>query len=134
MASFSFELVGPERIIFSGAVEQVVVPGAEGDFTVLANHAPVMTTIRPGVISVQETPNGAARRIFIRGGFADVSPTGLTILAEQAIAVEDLKPDTLAIEIRNAEDDLADAKAEASRARATERLAQLRELQKALTN
>jgi F-type H+-transporting ATPase subunit epsilon len=134
MASFSFELVSPERLLFTGQVEQVVVPGSEGDFAVLANHAPVMTTIRPGVISVQETPGGAAKRIFIRGGFADVSPSGLTILAEQAIAIEDLKPETLSNEVKAAEEDVADAKTPDTKSRAAERLAQLRELQKALSN
>jgi F-type H+-transporting ATPase subunit epsilon len=134
MTPFSFEMVSPERILFSGNVTSVVVPGSEGDFAVLANHAPVMTTIRPGVIAIQETPTGAPKRIFIRGGFADVSASGLTILAEQAIAIEDLKPDTLAKEIKAAEEDVADAKGADAKAKATERLAQLKELQKALTN
>ncbi|MFN8828850.1 MAG: F0F1 ATP synthase subunit epsilon [Labrys sp. (in: a-proteobacteria)] len=134
MASFSFELVSPERLLFAGQVEQVVVPGSEGDFAVLANHAPVMTTIRPGVIAIQESASGAPKRIFIRGGFADVSSSGLTILAEQAIALEDLKPETLAAEVKAAEEDVADAKTADTKAKATERLAQLKELQKALAN
>ena len=132
--AFSFELVSPERLLFAGTVEQVVVPGAEGDSAVLANHAPVMTTIRPGVIVIQETANGAARRIFIRGGFADVSSKGLTILAEQAVPLEDMKPEMIAAEIKTASEDLTDAKGEAARSRAAERLAQLQELQKALVN
>ena len=87
MAAFHFELVSPERLLFSGNVEAVVVPGAEGAFTVLQNHAPVMTVLKPGIVEVDETASKKAR-LFVRGGFADVSPAGLTILAEQAIAGE----------------------------------------------
>src|ERR1044072_8124910 len=104
MASFQFELVTPERLLFSGAVEGVVIPGAEGDFEVLAMHAPVMSTIRPGLISVKGTTTRPAKRIFLRGGFAEIGPKGLTILAEQAIAFEDLSTKKLAAEIRMAEE------------------------------
>ena len=79
----SFHLVSPERELFSGPVDQVVVPGSEGDFAVLPKHAPVMSAIRPGAITV--TDGGAVRKIFVLGGFADVTPDGLTILAEEAI-------------------------------------------------
>ena len=78
---FQFELVAPERLLMSEPVEQVVVPGSEGYFTVLKGHAPFMSTLRPGVVEVTRT--GAPERIFVRGGFADVSTNGLTILAER---------------------------------------------------
>jgi F-type H+-transporting ATPase subunit epsilon len=78
-----FSLVSPEREVFAGEVDQVVAPGVEGDFGVLAGHAPFMTVLKVGEVVVL---NGAERRVFeIQGGFADVTPAGLTILAEQAI-------------------------------------------------
>lgn len=81
-AKLSFSLVAPEREVFSGLVDQVDAPGVEGDFGVLAAHAPFMTALREGVVTVID---GGARRLFeIKGGFADVTPQGLTILAEEA--------------------------------------------------
>lgn len=78
-----FSLVSPERELFSGPVDQVDAPGAEGDFGVLAGHAPFMTTLKEGRVVVRA---GAQTRVFeVKGGFADVTPEGLTILAEQAI-------------------------------------------------
>jgi F-type H+-transporting ATPase subunit epsilon len=78
-----FSLVAPERQLFSADVDQVDAPGVEGDFGVLAGHAPFMTALKPGVVTVYE---GSAKRVFqIEGGFADVTPAGLTILAEQAV-------------------------------------------------
>ena len=85
MASFAFELVSPERLLFGGDVESVVVPGTEGEFTVLKDHAPLMSTLKPGVVTVTET-GAKETRLFVRGGFADVAPTGLTILAESAVS------------------------------------------------
>jgi len=79
--SFRFELVSPERLLVSGDVEQVLVPGVEGDMTVLAHHAPLLTTLRPGLLAIGY-PSGEHQRYFIRGGFAEVSPSGLTVLAE----------------------------------------------------
>ena len=73
MANFSFELASPARLVFSGAVEQVDVPGAEGDFGVLAGHAPLITALRPGILTIRE--GGSAKRLFVRDGFAEV-PTG----------------------------------------------------------
>jgi len=103
-----FDLVSPERLLMSQAVQQVVVPGSEGDMTVLHNHAPVLTTLRPGILEIT-TDDGQAQEIFIRGGFADVSSNGLTILAENAIPMNDLTADMLAEEIRLAEEELAAA-------------------------
>ena len=132
MASFQFELVTPERLLFSGPVESVVVPGTEGDFEVLAMHAPVMSTIRPGVIVIRETANGAPRRLFVRGGFADVNPQGLTILAEQAIAVEELTTERLQVEIVAVEQEVTLAAGDVAKATADMRLGQIRELQRVL--
>jgi len=86
MANFHFELVSPEKLLFAGEVEQVDVPGAEGDFGVLAAHAPMVTTLRPGILTVH-TPGGE-QKIVVLGGFAEVSPEGLTILADVAEAVD----------------------------------------------
>ncbi len=126
MAPFPFELVSPDKVLFSGPARAVVVPGHEGDFQVLADHAPTMTAVRPGVVGI-EGANGQHLRVFVRGGFADVNPLGLTILAETAIPFEDLNAAHLDQEIRNAEEDLADATDDQKQA-AQERLDRLREL------
>ena len=80
MSTFHFELVSPERLMFSGEVTQVDVPGEEGDFGVLAGHAPYVATLKPGVLTIFS--EGGERRILVRGGFAEVGPGGLTVLAE----------------------------------------------------
>ena len=129
---FKFELVSPERLLLSTQVEQVVVPGSEGYFTVLKGHAPYMSTLRPGVVDV--THGGERERIFVRGGFADVNSSGLTVLAEQAIPLAEVDPDWLAQEVRNAEEDVADAQTGAIRDMAEARLHQLKEVQTALLN
>jgi len=131
MAAFHFELVSPEQLLFSGEVESVVVPGTEGQFTVLKDHAPVMTTLKPGVVEVLDSAS-KTQRIFVRGGFADVAPTGLTLLAEQAIALDQFDTAKLAQEIKNAEEDAADATSDESKRVATEKLDQLKELKAAL--
>lgn len=127
---FQFELVSPERLLLSAEVEQVVVPGAEGYFTVLKGHAPFMSTLKPGVVDV--TNGNVTERIFVRGGFADVSRAGLTILAELAIPLNEVDADMLAGEVKNAEEDVADAKDGATRDAAELRLHQLKEVQTAL--
>jgi F-type H+-transporting ATPase subunit epsilon len=126
MAAFHFELVSPDKVLFNGPAQSVLVPGAEGDFLVLSDHAPVMTSMRPGVVGIDD-PQGKHRRVFVRGGFADVSKKGLILLAETAIPFEDLNADTLGQEIKNAEEDLADATEEEKRL-AQEKLDRLREL------
>ena len=131
MASFHFELVSPERLLFAGEVESVIVPGSEGQFTVMRDHAPFMSTMKPGVVEVVES-GSRKQRLFVRGGFADVSPTGLTILAEQAIPVEDLDAARIETEVRNAEEDLADAQTDEGKRVAAEKIAQLREAKAAL--
>jgi F-type H+-transporting ATPase subunit epsilon len=127
---FQFELVSPERLLMSDAVDQVVVPGSEGYFTVLKGHAPMMSTMRPGVLEVSQS--GGTVRIFVRGGFADVSTGGLTVLAEQAIPLEDVDDAVLGQEVRNAEEDVADAKDGEVKAAAELKLYQLKEVQSAL--
>ncbi len=127
MAELNFELVAPERLLFSGAVAQVIVPGLEGEFTVLPLHAPVLSTLKPGVLTVTAL-NGESERIFVRGGFAEVNPAGLTVLAEEAIPLAELSADRLEEQLRNAEDDLADAKDDQSRLKAQEAVDHLRQL------
>jgi F-type H+-transporting ATPase subunit epsilon len=128
--AFQFELVSPERLLLSGPVDQVVVPGSEGYFTVLKGHAPFMSTLRPGVVEVARGEGDI--RIFVRGGFADVSTEGLTILAEQAIPLEEVDAAMLAEAVRNAEEDVADAKDGAAKDAAELTLNQLKEVQAAL--
>ena len=82
------EIVSPERLVLSEQARSVIVPGAEGYFTVLGDHAPLMTTLKPGFITVTDQAN-VAHVFYVRGGFADVAPTGLTILAEEARPVAD---------------------------------------------
>lgn len=111
--TFTFELVSPERLLISEAVASVVVPGSEGDFQVLPDHAPVLSTLRAGLLDVV-LPGGKERRIFVRGGFAEVGPDNLTVLAETAIDSADLNKSVLAQEIKNAEEDVTDAKDDAA--------------------
>ena len=126
-----FELVSPERLLMSEDVQQVTVPGSEGEFTVLARHAPVLSTMRPGLLSVIAN-GGNEEKIFVRGGFAEVNPDGLTVLAEEAIHMSDLDQNALAQQIKNAEEDVADATDDEKRARAQEALDHLKQLQGAL--
>jgi len=126
-----FELVSPEKLLMSAEVEQVVVPGSEGDFGVFVNHAPVLSTMRPGVIDVIEA-DGKKQRIYVRGGFAEVNPLGLTVLAEQAINMDDLDAATLAQKVEDAEEDVADATSDEKRQKAQEALDHLRQLQTSL--
>ncbi|MCP5432321.1 MAG: F0F1 ATP synthase subunit epsilon [Alphaproteobacteria bacterium] len=126
-----FELVTPERLLLSEEVDMVTVPGTEGDFGVLAGHAPVMSAIRPGMIDVLN--DGKRSRILVYGGFADVTPAGLTVLAEQAVAEEDLDRASLDQAILDAEEDigLAGPDQEAAQA-ARERLDHLKAARDAL--
>ena len=125
-----FDLVSPERLLVSEEVESVVVPGAEGYFTVFARHAPLMSTLKPGQIEMKGL-SGAVQKYFVRGGFADVTPSGLTILADQAIPLEDLDAEALAQEVKNAEEDLADAGDDPVRRRLAEgKLNELRDVQR----
>lgn len=128
---FKFELVSPERLLFSGEVEQVQVPGSEGEMTVLAYHAPLLTTLRPGVLDIG-FPGGDRQRFFLRGGFAEIGPAGLTVLAETAVDLRELDAGQLAEAVKNAEEDVADATLDSVRDRAQTKLDQLRQVQAAL--
>lgn len=110
-----FELVSPERLLNSAEVEMVVVPGEGGDFGILAGHAPLMSTIRPGVIEIYPTAGAAPERVFVDGGFAEVNEKGLTILAQQAIPVADLNPEALTQQLAIAREDVNLAKTETER-------------------
>ena len=123
--TFTFELVSPEKLLISEAVESVLVPGAEGDFQVLANHAPVLSTLRPGLLDVV-LPGGKERRIYVRGGFAEAGPDSLTVLAQTAIDSADLNKSALAQEIKDAEEDVTDAKDDAARDKAQGNLDRLK--------
>ncbi|CAG1001761.1 MAG: F0F1 ATP synthase subunit epsilon [Rhizobiaceae bacterium] len=129
--AFKFELVSPERLLVSAQVESVVIPGAEGEMTVMANHAPVMTTVKPGVVSLR-TAAGADERYVVFGGFADILPSGCTLLAESAVAVKDIDRADLARRIQEAKEDLADARDDDSRTKAEQFLHQLTTLEGAL--
>jgi len=130
MATFRFELVSPERLVFAGDVSQVDVPGEEGDFGVFAGHAPYIATLKPGVLTIYG--DGGPQRIVVQGGLAEVGPTGLTVLAEQAVPASEIDGASIAQSIKDAEEDLADAKSEVSRDKARERLEQLNTLKSAL--
>jgi F-type H+-transporting ATPase subunit epsilon len=130
MAVFHFELVSPDKLQFNGPAQSVLVPGSEGDFQVLRDHAPVMTSLRPGVVAVEEE-GGKVSRFFVRGGFADVNLGGLIVLAETAMPAEDVNAARLDQEIKNAEEDLADA-SEDNKRLAQEKLDRLRELKEAM--
>ena len=130
MANFHFELVSPERLVFSGEVSQVDVPGEAGEFGVLAGHAPYIATLKPGVLTIYG--EDGAQRIVVRGGFAEVGPTGLTVLTEQATPAAELDAATIAQAIKDAEEDVADAENAAARDKARERLEQLNTLKSAL--
>jgi F-type H+-transporting ATPase subunit epsilon len=125
-----FDLVSPERLLLSDEVESVMVPGAEGYFTVLAHHAPVMSTLKPGLVEVKGL-SGDMTKFFVRGGFADVTPAGLTLLAEQAIPLEEVDAEVLAQEVRDLEEDVADAGEDhAKRQSAENKLNELKEVQR----
>ena len=129
--TFKFELVSPERLLLSGEVEQVLVPGSEGDMTILAHHAPLLTTLRPGLLDIG-LPGGEHKRYFIRGGFAEVGPSGLTVLAETAIDLVELDAGQLAQAVKDAEEDVGDATEDAVRDRAQTKLDHLRQVQATL--
>lgn len=127
----AFDLVSPERLLLSEDVDMVTVPGADGDFGVMAGHAPVIATLRPGVIEIAGSSRGQVK-VFVRGGFAEVTPAGLTILAEEAIPLDELDSAMLEQRVKDAEEDLADAKSDESKRRAQETLDHLRQLSASL--
>ncbi len=110
--TFQFELVSPERVLVSEEAKMVVVPGAAGDFGVLPKHSPLLSSIRPGVVTITAA-DGSVRKIFVAGGFADVNPDICSVLAEEAIAVEELDRSALEASLKTLEDDAAFAKEDA---------------------
>src|SRR5688572_15128371 len=124
MATFQFNLVSPDKLQFSGEVDQVDVPGSEGDFGVLAGHAPLVATLRPGILTVYR--EGGQLRVAVNGGFAEVSEASLTVLADVAVPVEDVSRDDFATYIKEAEDAAAAAPEGALRDKLNLRADQLR--------
>ncbi len=116
-----FELVSPERLLASIDADMVVVPGAEGDFGVLPNHAPLMSLLRPGVIAVYQGDR-VDQRLFVTGGFAEVNEKGCTVLADEAEPLEDIGVEQARQALRDAEEDVGDAKTDHERERLTRAL------------
>lgn len=125
-----FALVSPEREVFNGEVDHVVVPGAEGEFGVSPNHAPVMSVIKPGALRIMS--ESAERRIFVNGGFADVTPEGLTVLAEEAVDLAEVDGAQLDQELKNAQEDLRDASTDEKREMAQRALSRLEVMKAAI--
>jgi len=130
-----FELVSPERLLRSGEVYMVVVPGTEGDFGVLVGHAPLMSTIRPGAIQVYPAGmNDVPERIFIDGGFAEVGANGLTILAESAVPVSEIDVEATATRLAEAREALRSSSGEAAVKAAAAQVARYEAMQAAAVN
>lgn len=127
--TFKFELVTPERMVLSDDASQVIVPGVEGQFTVLSGHAPVIAALRPGVVDAT-LADARTMRVFVKGGFAEVDIDSLTVLAEQAVDVAALDAAGIAAELRTAEAELAAAGSDAARLAAASAVAELQALQR----
>jgi F-type H+-transporting ATPase subunit epsilon len=125
--TFKFELVSPERLLVSADVAEVLVPGSEGDFTVLPRHAPVIAMIRPGILRIPGM-DGKLSEIYVRGGLADVGPESLVVLAEQAVPLADVNQELINLEISSAEADWAAAQDEETKRQAEDTLERLRSL------
>jgi F-type H+-transporting ATPase subunit epsilon len=131
MATFHFELVSPEKLMFSGEVTQVDVPGEDGDFGVLAGHAPYVATLKPGVLTIHG--ENVPKHIVVRGGFVEVAANGtLTVLAEEVVPVDEIDATTIDQAIKDTEEDIADATDDAVRDKALMRLDHLHALKDAL--
>ncbi|HLP68523.1 MAG TPA: F0F1 ATP synthase subunit epsilon [Rhizobium sp.] len=125
--NFNFELVSPERLLLSEKVSEVVIPATEGEMTVMANHAPTMTTIKPGVVSVK-LASGQTSRYVVFGGFADILPTGCTLLAESAVEMSELNRETLVKRIDSAKAELEKADSAEHKTKLEQYLAELTHL------
>ncbi|MBV8165379.1 MAG: F0F1 ATP synthase subunit epsilon [Alphaproteobacteria bacterium] len=130
MAKVAFRLVMPEREILAAEADMVVVPGSEGDFGVLHGHAPLISTVRPGVLEVIQN-NKVDKRFIVVGGFAEVTPERCTVLADEATPFEEVTAEQLAERERQAERDVTDAGNDAERARAEKELAVAKDLRRA---
>ncbi|WP_417460595.1 F0F1 ATP synthase subunit epsilon [Kordiimonas sp.] len=118
-----YEIVSPERLLKDAEAAMIVVPGADGDFAALPDHSPMMSTIRPGVVEIFESEGGTPERLFVKGGLAQISPEGLTILAEETIALDAVNETELAQKISDTREDIEDAKDDVERARLEKELA-----------
>lgn len=125
--TFKFSLVSPEKVLVSADVEQVIVPGSEGDFTVLPRHAPFISTLRPGILRIPGISDGQSE-VYIRGGLAEVNGDSLTVLAESAMPLSDFRSDSLREEIKALESDESTAIGEEAKVKTAERLQQLKML------
>jgi F-type H+-transporting ATPase subunit epsilon len=123
----AFELVSPEKLLLSVQAEMVVVPGSEGDFAVLAGHAPMLSTLRPGAIEVYEGDK-VQERIFVGGGFAEVSNDRLTVLAEEAMPFAEADRAKLEASLKDATEDLEDAKSDEARYLAQQKVDHLQQV------
>jgi F-type H+-transporting ATPase subunit epsilon len=110
----AFELVSPDRLLISEDVDMIVVPGTEGDFGVLLGHQPMISTVRPGILEVQNS-GGEDRRIFVNGGFAEITSDRCAVMTEEAVPVEDLKRGDLEKRIEDAEEDAQEARSDLER-------------------
>jgi len=128
----AFDIVSPERLLLSDEADMVTVPGSEGEFGVLSGHMPLISTLRPGMIDIRGGVACGDTRFFVLGGFAEVNPRKLTVLAEEAIPMTSIDAIALEQRIKNAEEDLVLAKIEPDRARLAEQLDHLRQLRAAL--
>ncbi len=122
-----FELVTPERLVISRGVDMVVVPGTEGDFGVLPGHTPMVSTVRPGVVNVYQG-NEIVERMFVAGGFAEVTAARCTVLADRAVAVDELDRAAAEQTLKDAREDLADAKTDDERREADKQIAVCEEI------
>ncbi len=129
----AFELVSPERLLRSQAVEMVVVPGVEGDFGVLPGHMSLISTLRPGVIRIYEK-NQVVEQLFVAGGFAEVTGLGCTVLADMAVAVDEIDLSAVERQLEEASAELAEAATDAARAVAEKRAAVARAMLAARAN
>jgi F-type H+-transporting ATPase subunit epsilon len=123
----AFELVSPDRLLISEDVDMVVVPGTEGDFGVLAGHQPTISTVRPGILEVQNA-GAESRRIFVNGGFAEVTGDRCAVMTEEAVPVADLKRADLEQRIKDAEEDAKEARSDLERHLIDLRIGTLREM------
>ena len=131
MAGLHFELVSPARLLFSGDVTSVIIPGTEGEMTIMPQHAPVLSTLRPGIVTVAKD-GGTSEKIFVRGGFAEVNAKGLTVLAETAIPMAELDASAMSAQIKTAEEEVAAAKDDEGKRKALENVEHLKGLQAAM--
>jgi F-type H+-transporting ATPase subunit epsilon len=106
MATFHFDLVSPEKLTFSGEVDQVDIPGTEGDFGVLAGHAPIVAAVRPGILTI--ITGGTKQKIIVLGGLAEMSESGLTVLADVATAIEELDKAKFAATVNEMQEKLSE--------------------------